>query len=67
LTWWAGQPEWGMTFWNPIRSTLETPRHLAIEPTTLRHLRLRVEKHIKNTYLKHVQEPVGGVKPVFKC
>ena len=49
-----------------IRSTLETPRHLAIAPATLRDLRLRVEKHIRNTYIKQVQAPVG-IKPVLKC
>ena len=49
-----------------IRSTLETPRRLAMEPASLRDLRLKVEKHIKNTYLKQVQAPVG-VKPVLKC
>ena len=49
-----------------IRSTLETPRHVAIEQTSLREIRLKIEKHIKNTYLKQVQAPVG-VKPVLKC
>lgn len=49
-----------------IRCPLETPRHLAINPATLRDIRLKVEKHIKNTYLKQVQAPVG-VKAVLKC
>ncbi len=49
-----------------IRSSVETPRCLAIEPATLRDIRLKVEKHIRNTYLKQVQAPVG-VKPVLKC
>ena len=49
-----------------IRSTVETPRRLAMEPATLRELRLKVEKHIKNTYLKQVQAPLGA-KPVLKC
>ncbi len=49
-----------------IRSTLETPRRLSMEPTLLRDLRLKVEKHIRNTYLKQVQAPVG-VKPTLKC
>ena len=38
----------------------------AIEPATLRDVRLKIGKHIKNTYLKQVQAPVG-VKPVLKC
>lgn len=49
-----------------IRSTIKTPRRLAMEPASLRDLRLKVEKHIKNTYLKQVQAPVG-VKPILKC
>ena len=40
-----------------IRSTLDTPRRLAIEPASLRELRIKVEKHIKNTYLKQVGHP----------
>jgi superfamily II DNA or RNA helicase len=49
-----------------IRSTPETPRVLAIEKPTLREIRVKIEKHIKNTYLKQVQAPVG-VKPTLKC
>jgi superfamily II DNA or RNA helicase len=49
-----------------IRSTPETQRRLRIEQPTLREIRLAVEKHIKNTYLKKVQAPVG-VKPTLKC
>jgi superfamily II DNA or RNA helicase len=49
-----------------IRSLPETPRRLALEPATLREVRLKVEKHIKNTYLRQVQAPVG-VRPVLKC
>jgi hypothetical protein len=32
----------------------------------LHTVRLKVEKHIKNPYLKQVQAPVG-VKPTLKC
>ena len=49
-----------------IRSRPETPRVTMIEQTTLREIRLKIEKHIKNTYLKQVQAPVG-VKPTLKC
>ena len=49
-----------------IRSTPETQRRLRIEQPMLREIRLAVEKHIKNTYLKKVQAPVG-VKPTLKC
>jgi hypothetical protein len=49
-----------------IRSKPETPRVTAIEPPTLREIRLKIERHIKNTYLKQVQAPVG-VKPTLKC
>lgn len=49
-----------------IRSTPATPRVCHQPPESLRDIRLKVEKHIKNTYLKQVQAPVG-VKPVLKC
>ena len=57
------QPEDIVAF---IRSTAETPRRVALPEADLRDVRLKVEKHIKNTYLKQVQAPVG-VKPVLKC
>ena len=49
-----------------IRSKPETPRVLAIEKPTLREIRLKIEKQIRNTYLKQVQAPVG-VRPTLKC
>jgi SNF2 family DNA or RNA helicase len=45
-----------------IRSTPETPRKHDMPEKTLSEIRGKVEKHIKNTYLKQVQAPVG-VKP----
>jgi superfamily II DNA/RNA helicase len=49
-----------------IRSTPDTPRRCTTEEKTLIDLRASVEKHIKNTYLKRVNAPVG-VKPTLKC
>jgi superfamily II DNA or RNA helicase len=49
-----------------IRSTPETPRRALIEQPTLAEIRSKIEKHIKNTYLKSAQAPVG-VKPVLKA
>jgi superfamily II DNA or RNA helicase len=49
-----------------IRSELDAPRHCVIERETLSEIRLKVEKHIKNTYLKRMQAPVG-VKPKLKA
>jgi hypothetical protein len=49
-----------------IRSTPDTPRRRAIEDETLSKIRAKVDKHIKNTYLKSVQAPVG-VKPILKA
>ena len=49
-----------------IRSEPDTPRHCAIEQATLSQIRAKIEKHIKNTYLKQVQAPIG-VKPVLKA
>ncbi len=49
-----------------IRCEPETPRHCVVPAETLHEIRLKIEKHIRNTYLKQVQAPVG-VKPVLKC
>ncbi len=49
-----------------IRWTPETPRHYTMEQKTLGEIRTTVERHIKNTYLKAAQAPVG-VKPVLKA
>lgn len=49
-----------------IRSKSDTPRHCITEQKTLSEIRLKIEKHIKNTYLKRVDAPVG-VKPKLKC
>jgi hypothetical protein len=49
-----------------IRCEPATPRHRGIADETLSDIRAKVEKHIKNTYLKKVNAPVG-VKPVLKC
>ncbi len=49
-----------------IRSAVDTPRICKTSPTTLMDLRGKVEKHIKTTYLKRVDAPVG-VKPALKC
>jgi superfamily II DNA/RNA helicase len=49
-----------------IRSKPETPRKCTNEEKTLVELRAKVEKHIKNTYLKRVDAPVG-VKPALRC
>ena len=39
----------------------ETPRHCEMAHTTLGELRAKVEKHLKNSYFKQVQAPVGVV------
>lgn len=49
-----------------IRSKPDTPRKCAAEETTLVDIRGKIEKHIKNTYLKRVDAPVG-VKPTLRC
>ncbi len=49
-----------------IRSAPTTPRHVAVDPLTLRDVRLKIEKFIKDSYLKQVQAPIG-VKPILKC
>ncbi len=49
-----------------IRSTPITSRHRDIQDKTLSEIRARIDKHIRNTYLKQVQAPVG-VKPILKA
>lgn len=49
-----------------IRSTPETARRVVFPQADLHDVRLKVERHIKNTYLKQVQAPVG-VNPILKC
>lgn len=50
-----------------IRSEAETPRRCVLERATLSEVRAEVEKHIKNTYLRRVQAPIGAPRPVLKC
>ena len=49
-----------------IRSERQTPRNCTMEETALVRIRGKVETHIKNTYLKRVDAPVG-VRPSLKC
>ena len=49
-----------------IRSKPDTPRKCTTEEKTLLEVRGKVEKHIKNTYLKRVDAPIG-VKPALRC
>lgn len=49
-----------------IRSEPETPRQHILEEETLSEIRKKIEKHIKNTYLRRVQAP-QGVKPTLKA
>jgi superfamily II DNA or RNA helicase/HKD family nuclease len=51
---------------NVVRCDADTPRRTEIAQPTLTEIRQKIEKHIKNTYLKQVQAPVG-VKPVLKA
>jgi len=49
-----------------IRSRPATPRRCTMEEKTLLDIRKRVEKHVKNTYLKRVDAPLG-VTPRLVC
>ena len=49
-----------------IRSAPDTPRHRTIADETLSEIRAKIDNHVKNSYLKKVQAPVG-VKPVLKA
>jgi hypothetical protein len=49
-----------------VRSQPTTERQVNITPTLLQEVRAKVEKHVKNTYLRQVQAPLG-VEAVLKC
>jgi superfamily II DNA or RNA helicase len=49
-----------------IRSKPDTLRKCTTEEKTLVEIRAKIEKHIKNSYLKRIDAPVG-VKPALKC
>lgn len=49
-----------------IRSKPNTLRRCITKENTLMEIRAKVLKHIKNTYLKRVDAPLG-VKPLLKC
>lgn len=49
-----------------IRSSADTPRHCSIARDTLFVATQRVEKHIRNGYLKRMDAPVG-VRPVLRA
>ncbi len=46
-----------------IASDPDTPRRCTTKPADLTAARKRIEKHIKNTYLKQVQAPIDAPKP----
>ena len=49
-----------------LRCKPNTPRQCTTEEKMLKDIRAKVLKHIKDTYLKRVDAPVG-VKPALKC
>jgi superfamily II DNA or RNA helicase len=49
-----------------IRSKTDTKRRCTTAEKALVSIRSKIEKHIKNSYLKRIDAPVG-VKPVLKC
>jgi superfamily II DNA or RNA helicase len=49
-----------------IRCDPDTPRRQVLPAETLAEIRLKVERHIANSYLRSVQAPVG-VKPVSRA
>ncbi|RJQ74160.1 MAG: helicase [Desulfobacteraceae bacterium] len=74
----AGETQWylyrledGYIFSDPteiaawIRSAPDTPREIRLESPTLREIRLKVEKHIRNNFQKQVQMP-QDIRPLLK-
>ena len=42
-----------------VRCEPQEPRRCSADPETLKEIRTSVRKHIKNTYLKKIEAPVG--------
>lgn len=51
---------------NSIRTKSGTPRVCHIDQEKLLQVRKKIDRHIKNTYLKQVDAPIG-VKPRLRC
>jgi len=49
-----------------IRSQPDTPRHCTQPAGTLAEIREKLEKHVRNSYLKQVQAP-AGIRPILKA
>lgn len=49
-----------------IRCDIDTPKKQTIPHKSLKEVRQKMDKHIKNTYLRSVQAPIG-VKPLLKA
>ena len=49
-----------------IRCAPDTPRQQVMEKQSLADIRVKLEKYIKNTYLRQVQAPMG-IKPILKA
>jgi len=50
-----------------IRSRPRTPRRCTMEEKSLKNLRTKVLRHVRNTYLKQVQAPINAPKPKLMC
>ena len=50
-----------------IECELDTARVISLGDETLREIKKKVEKRIKNTIMRTLQAPVKGVKPRLVC
>ncbi len=50
-----------------IRSKPNTARRCVMDRATLKDLREKVAKHVRNTYLKRVNAPLDGPEPRLRC
>ncbi len=50
-----------------IRSKPNTPRKCSGDDATLKEIRSKVLKHVKNTYLKRLDVPLDAPSPALKC
>ena len=55
-----------LDIFNAIKSEPQTPTHHSLPQQTLSEIRQKIEKRIKDTYLKQIQAPIG-IKPKLKA
>ena len=50
-----------------IECSMGTERVISLDDETLRKIKKKIDKHIKNTIMRTLQAPVKGAKPRLVC